>query len=102
MERHAFGSQAFYPCSGTPFIAIVTTQKDDKPDEANVRAFFVRADQGVNYGKGVWHHPLIALVPDSDFVVVDRIGGGNNCDEVLMPITYELQLPKEFEATFKK
>lgn len=46
-----------------------------------MRAFVARADQGVNYAKGVWHHPLIALNEVCDFIVVDRGGNGSNLDE---------------------
>jgi ureidoglycolate lyase len=44
----------------------------------------------VNYAKGVWHHPLIALDKVSDFIVVDRIGEGNNCDEIHIDADYWL------------
>jgi ureidoglycolate lyase len=36
----------------------------------------------VNYHAGTWHHFCLALEAESDFLVVDRIGGGLNCDEV--------------------
>lgn len=35
----------------------------------------------MNYAKGVWHHPLIALDEVSDFIVVDRGGDGVNLNE---------------------
>ncbi len=35
-----------------------------------MRAFVSDGWQGVNYAKGVWHHPLLALDEVSDFVVV--------------------------------
>ena len=38
--------------------------------------FLARGDQGVNYRRNVWHHPLIAMEAPSDFIVVDRLGGG--------------------------
>jgi ureidoglycolate lyase len=43
------------------------------------------AQQGVNYAKGTWHHPLLAL-QDGDFLVVDRAGpaGEINCVEVVL------------------
>ena len=39
-------------------------------------------DQGVNYGRGVWHHPLLALGGSCDFLVIDRSGPRHNCDEI--------------------
>jgi ureidoglycolate lyase len=40
-----------------------------------------QGDQGVNYAPGVWHHPLIAVGEVSDFLVIDREGPGDNCEE---------------------
>ena len=31
---------------------------------------------------GVWHHFQLVIDTDSDFLVVDRAGPGENCDEV--------------------
>ncbi len=42
------------------------------------QAFLATGDQGVNYAKNIWHHPLLALQAESDFLVVDR--GGANTD----------------------
>ena len=46
-----------------------------------LRAFRPTGAQGVNYAPGVWHHPLLVQRPDSDFLVVDRGGGGCNLEE---------------------
>ena len=51
-----------------------------QPDEQEIFAFLSNGKQGVTYHQGVWHHPLITLEAESDFLVVDRIGGGRNCD----------------------
>lgn len=36
----------------------------------------------MNYARGTWHHPLITLEADQDFLVLDRGGDGKNCDEI--------------------
>jgi ureidoglycolate lyase len=54
-------------------------------DPAAVRLFRASPDQGVNYRAGVWHHFLLALEAESDFLVVDRAGPGENLDEVELP-----------------
>ena len=36
----------------------------------------------MNYARNVWHHPLLVLEPDHDFLVVDRGGAGENLEEV--------------------
>ncbi|WP_397475446.1 ureidoglycolate lyase [Pusillimonas sp.] len=82
LERHPLGSQAWIPSNGTPFVAVVAPNgADDRPDESAIRAFYVEAGQGVNYHQGTWHHPLMSLGRQGDFIVVDRIGTVANCDE---------------------
>ena len=81
MERHPLGSQAFVPISKRPF-AIVVCRPEDPLIAENLRAFASTGAQGVNYARNVWHHPLIALEEVSDFVIVDRGGGGENLEEV--------------------
>ncbi len=83
LERHPLGSQAFVPLSERDYLVVVAPAGELDP--RGVRAFLARARQGVNYAKGVWHHPLLALDVTSDFLVVDRGGPGNNCDEQAIP-----------------
>ena len=79
-ERHPLGSQSFVPLSGRPYLVAVGPVGDF--DAGQVRVFHAEAHQGVHYRKGVWHHFLLVLDADSDFLVVDRVGAGDNCDEV--------------------
>lgn len=81
LERHPHGSQAFIPQARQVFVIVVAKALNpEQPDEAQICAFISNGQQGVNYAQGVWHHPLISLEAPSDFLVVDRIGGGDNCD----------------------
>lgn len=79
MERHPLGSQAFVPLSPHPYLVVVALT-DMAPLVEDLRAFAVPGAQGVNYARGIWHHPLIALKGLSDFLVIDRGGRGENCD----------------------
>ncbi|AOJ68550.1 MULTISPECIES: ureidoglycolate lyase [Burkholderia] len=79
LERHPLGSQAFIPLADRAYIVVVAPAGDLDPSK--IRAFVTSGWQGVNYAKGVWHHPLIALGEVSDFVVVDRGGDGLNLNE---------------------
>jgi ureidoglycolate lyase len=83
LERHPLGSQAFVPLNDRPYLIVVAPAGE--LDVAQMRAFVTRGWQGVNYAKGVWHHPLIALGEVSDFIVVDRGGEGPNLDEQDLP-----------------
>ena len=80
IERHPLGSQAFIPMSGRPYIVVVC-EGAHAPDLGTLRCFTAQAGQGVNYAPGTWHHPLLALEAPCDFLVIDRAGEGNNCDE---------------------
>ena len=35
-----------------------------------------------NYARGTWHHFLLPLEAESDFLVIDRAGPGDNLDEI--------------------
>jgi len=81
-ERHPLGSQSFVPLSGRPYLVAVAPAGDFDP--AQIRLFRAEGHQGVHYRKGVWHHFLLVLEADSDFLVVDRAGPGDNCDEIAL------------------
>jgi ureidoglycolate lyase len=78
-ERHPLGSQTFVPLSGRPYLVAVAPAGAFDP--ANIRLFRAEGDQGVHYAKGVWHHFLLVL-DESDFLVIDRFGPSDNCEEV--------------------
>ncbi|WP_325894593.1 ureidoglycolate lyase [Grimontia sp. NTOU-MAR1] len=80
LERHPKGSQAFMPLLGNNYLVVVAPPGNE-PDPDSIRAFYAKGSQGVNYHRGVWHHPVLALTPNDQFLVVDREGAGNNCDE---------------------
>ena len=88
MERHPLGSQAFLPLSDVSYLIVVAPAGEFDP--VRMRAFWTDGWQGVNYAKGVWHHPLLALERVSDFVVVDRGGEQPNCDEIALAETWRL------------
>jgi ureidoglycolate lyase len=82
MERHPLGSQTFIPLSKDPYLVIVAPFGHF--DQRSVRVFRAERGEGVNYGKGVWHHALFALGQESDFIVIDRGGPGGNCEEIAL------------------
>ena len=80
LEQHPLGSQAFIPLDTAPFLIVVAPAGTTPRPEA-LRAFVSDGRQGVNYARGVWHHPVIAMTRETDFVVVDRGGPGDNLVE---------------------
>ncbi len=79
VERHPFGSQAFYPLAPRPFLSIVC------PDEGGIpgtpRAFMCSPGQGINMAMNTWHGVLTPLGEVTDFLIIDRGGDGNNLEE---------------------
>ena len=66
-------------------IVVAPGLDHERPDLNQIQAFITDGSQGVNYRAGTWHHPLLTLEAPSDFVVVDRIGTGPNCDVYSFP-----------------
>ena len=91
VERHPRGSQAFIPLSPFSFIVVVAPARETV-DAADLRAFVTDGTQGVNYRKGVWHMPLIALQSGQEFLIVDRKPAEDNCEEFVLgdPPTLEV------------
>lgn len=80
VERHPLGSQAFYPLQERDWLIVVA-----EPDLQTLRAFRASGRQGINYARNVWHYPLLVLGQESDFLIIDRKGAGNNLEEAPLP-----------------
>jgi len=89
MERHPLGSQLFMPLQDRPWLVVVCA---DPHDPASYRAFTATGRQGVNYGRNVWHHPLLILGDGERFMVVDRVGQ-DNLEEVWLDQPLSLVVP---------
>lgn len=90
LERHPLSSQAFFPLSARPYLVVVAPPGN--LDEQAVQVFLAQPGQGVNYRPGTWHHFCLALEAESDFLVIDRIGTGENCDQVVLQHPFEIDL----------
>ncbi len=88
MERHPLGSQIFYPLVDRAWLVLVC---QDPNDHQTYRAFAASGQQGVNYARNTWHHPLLVKHSQSPFMVIDRKGPGNNLEEVWLTTTIFLQ-----------
>lgn len=89
LERHPQGSQAFMPLHEERFI-IVVAPPGEHIENSDVRAFVTDGRQGVNYHAGTWHAVQSVLDREGEFLVVDRGGDGNNCDEY--PLSLRIHL----------
>jgi ureidoglycolate lyase len=84
LERHPLGSQCFYPLSRHDWLIVVAAGAKT-PDLGTLRCFLATGTQGVNYRPNVWHHPLLPLAMEQDFLAVDRMGPESNLEEVYFP-----------------
>ena len=85
VERHRLGSQAFVPLAPLRFLVVVAPP-GPAPQAGQLRAFLAAPGQGVNYARGTWHHPLIALDAGGDFLVIDRGGPEAAGDCEVLPL----------------
>ncbi len=87
LERHPLSSQAFVPLDRQRFFVIVAPA-GETVDPADIRVFFTNGAQGVNFRRGVWHHPAIVVTP-MRFLVIDRGTAEPNCDLFPLPAAGE-------------
>ena len=80
LERHPLSSQAFFPLAARPFLVVVA-EDGPAPIASRIRVYLSSGSQGVNYRRNTWHHSLIAIEQTSRFLVVDRGGVDENCEE---------------------
>ena len=76
--------------SGKSYLVLVA--RAGEFDVEKVRLFQAEGHQSVHYRKGVWHHFLLVL-EESDFLVVDRLGLGDNCEEVELEAEIRVRQP---------
>ncbi len=79
MEKHPLGSQAFLPMQPHAWLIVVADGNIPTPESCH--AFLAAPNQAIQYHKAIWHHPLLTLVAEQDFWIIDRKGSGNNLVE---------------------
>lgn len=84
LERHPLASQAFVPLAPGRYLVVVAGSAPE-PVAADVRVFVASGQQGVNLRAGVWHHALLALDRESEFLVVERASAEGNLDTWATP-----------------
>jgi ureidoglycolate lyase len=81
LERHPTSTQLFVPMGAARYLVVVA-RGDDAPDLDTLAAFVVEGAQAITYAPGVWHHPMVVLDADVDFVNVLFVDGSErDCDE---------------------
>ncbi|MEM6985618.1 MAG: ureidoglycolate lyase [Pseudomonadota bacterium] len=80
LERHPLGSQLFYPVAPVRFLVLVAPSGDQLQSDG-LELFVTNGRQGVNFYRNTWHNFQLVLEREADFVVVDRVGPGDNLEE---------------------
>lgn len=84
LEKHPASTQIFVPMNAERYLVIVALG-DERPDLSTLRVFSARANQGITYHPGVWHHPMVALDRETDFFcLVFEDGSSGDCTEVAL------------------
>ncbi|MBX3262828.1 MAG: ureidoglycolate lyase [Labilithrix sp.] len=79
LEKHPCSTQLFVPMNASRYIALVALG-GDRPDLTTLAAFVVEGPRGISYAPGVWHHPMLTLDVETDFVVfVHEDGTPEDC-----------------------
>lgn len=107
LERHPFSTQTFVPMGEQldkkAYLVIVASldpNLDQKlPDPKLVKAFVCRGNQGVTYGAGTWHAPMVVIdekIDHIDFGVMIYENGvdGEDCQEVYFEPGYKIEYAK--------
>ncbi|TDL25906.1 allantoicase [Rickenella mellea] len=108
LERHPYTNQAFIPMGvgvklgddvletpGKAYLVVVALNgTDDGPDLKTLRVFVAHSGQGVVYGTGIWHHPMVSLETVMDFACVEtQVGNGDAKDCEILQLDSKDGLP---------
>lgn len=94
LEQHPRSTQSFLPMVCARFLVCVApTAADGGPDEQKLQAFLCGPGQGITYGVGVWHHPIVALDRPAEFAMLAwEDGGALDCVERPLASPASIQL----------
>lgn len=79
LEKHPTSTQVFVPMNAQRYLVVVALG-GDAPDLSTLAAFVASGTQAISYRPGVWHHPMIALDAETDFLcLVWEDGTSGDC-----------------------
>ncbi|HEY8432916.1 MAG TPA: ureidoglycolate lyase [Sandaracinaceae bacterium] len=82
LERHPRSTQMFVPMRAGRYLVVVA-HGSDAPALDSLRAFVVEGSRAITYRPGIWHHPMVALDDELDFVNFLFVDGSDeDCHEV--------------------
>ncbi len=86
LERHPHSTQMFVPLRAERFLIIVAPSGSDGPALDGLKAFVCTQGQGINYKRGTWHHPVVALDAPAELIMLAwEDGTSGDCEERSLP-----------------
>jgi len=94
LERHPHSTQAFLPLAGGRWVVCVAPDgAGGEPDLDGLRAFLAEPGIGVNFRRGLWHHPILALDQPARFAMLAwEDGGPGDAEERTLTQHLEIQV----------
>lgn len=92
LERHPHSTQLFASLRGARWLLLVAPSlPDGEPDVDAARAFLASPGQGVNFRRGLWHHPVIVLDQPAELLMLAwEDGGPGDCEERPLAVPIEI------------
>jgi ureidoglycolate lyase len=92
LERHPHSTQLFASLRGARWLLLVAPSLvDGEPDVEAARAFLASPGQGVNFRRGLWHHPVIVLDQPAELLMLAwEDGGPGDCEERPLAVPIEI------------
>lgn len=85
VEKHPYSGQLFVPLNATRYMVAVA-HGGDTPNLDTLQVFLASGKQGVCYGPGVWHQPMIVFDVETDFTCfVWEDGTAGDCVPYVLP-----------------
>jgi ureidoglycolate lyase len=85
VEKHPHSGQLFVPLNATRYMVAVA-HGQDTPDLDTLEVFLAHGRQGVCYGPGIWHQPMIVFDVATDFsCFVWEDGTKEDCIPYMLP-----------------
>jgi ureidoglycolate lyase len=92
LERHPHSTQAFLPLAVARWLVCVALDgPDGRPELGSLRAFIAAPGMGVNFRRGLWHHPMLVLDQPARFAMLAwEDGGPEDAEEWNLPQALEV------------
>ncbi len=94
LERHAHSSQLFSPLTVSRYVVVAAPSGPSGqcvPEQ--LQAFMASPLQAINYHPGTWHHPLLVLDREAQFLMLAwEDGGPGDCEELTLSTPWSLHV----------